>query len=263
VSRPRIKQVRRFVYTYRFVDESDADQILTVDELRALRDRVSAEAAAARQARSAAQLKVPAPPAATPHEARVETCEAPQHLQHWARHPQSWPRRLAAVGCLALAGGTVTMLVITAHFRAGPSSAGEVPVPVLPTPVVSLPVVSVPPVTTSSVPEPLSPAPQTAVAPKAPIAPASDGSAEYTTKQPAATGHAPRSPYRPVPSRTSAPPTDGRPPPTVVNLDAPPSDAAANRTDATSAAPPTSCATGCTQGTVTKTPTSWSPAAPQ
>jgi hypothetical protein len=159
------------------VDESDTGQILTVEELRALRDRMGAEAAAARQPRSAAQVEVPTPPAVIPLEARAEPWEAPRHR---ARPRQSWPRRLAAVGCLALAGGTVTVLVITAHTRSDPRSAGEVSVPVLPAPavsvpVVSVPVVSVPPVTTSSAPEPVSSTSPAPVVPPVPVAAARGG----------------------------------------------------------------------------------------
>jgi hypothetical protein len=242
------------------MDEWDAGQILTVEELRALRDRMGVEAAAARQARSAAQVEVPTPPAVIPLEARAEPWEAPRHR---ARDRQSWPRRLAAVGCLALAGGTVTMLVITGHTRSEPRPAGEVSVPIFPAPAASVPVVSVPPVTTSSTVEPVSSTPPAPVVPPVPIAAAPGGSAEVPTKLPAATVHAPRATHRPVPSPTSTAPTDGRPPPTVVNLDEPRPGAAANRAGATSAAPQPPCAAGCTQDTVTKTPNSWSPAAPQ
>ncbi|MGH3548206.1 MAG: hypothetical protein ACRDQU_08850 [Pseudonocardiaceae bacterium] len=248
------------------MDESEVGQILTLDELRALRDRMGAEVAAARQARNAAQEgEVPTPPAVIPLEARTEAWES---LRHRARHRQSWPRRswfrrLAAVGCLALAGGTVTVLVITAHPRSDPRSAGEISVPALPTPVVSPPVVSLPPVTTSSAPEPASSTAPVPVIPPVPGAAAPGGSAENTTKLPAATVHAPRATHRPAPSRTSAPPTDGRPPPTVVNLDQPRPGAAANRAGATSAAAQPPCAGGCPHDTVVEAPNSWSPAAPQ
>jgi hypothetical protein len=203
---------------------------------------MGAEAAAARQPRSAAQVEVPTPPEVIPLEARAEPCEAPRHR---ARHRQSWPRRLAAVGCLALAGSTVTVLVITAHTRSDPRSAGEVSVPVLPAPAVSVPVVSVPPVTTSSAPEPVSSTPPAPVAPPVLVAAAPGGSAESTTKLPAATVHTPRATHRPAPSPTSAAPTDGRPPPTVVNLDEPRPGAAVNRAGATSAPQPPCGAAGC------------------
>jgi hypothetical protein len=203
---------------------------------------MGAEAAAGRQPRSAAQVEVPTPPAVIPLEARAEPGEAPRHR---ARPRQSWPRRLAAVGCLALAGGTVTVLVITAHTRSDPRSAGEVSVPVLPAPAVSVPVVSVPPVTTSSAPEPVSSTPPAPVAPPVLVAAAPGGSAESTTKLPAATVHTPRATHRPAPSPTSAAPTDGRPPPTVVNLDEPRPGAAVNRAGATSAPQPPCGAAGC------------------
>jgi hypothetical protein len=219
VSRPCAERVRCLVYTYGFVDESDAGQILTVEELRALRDRMGAEAAAARQVRGAAPSEVPASPAVIPLEARAEVWEIRRHL---AIQRQRWSRRLAAVGCLALAGGAVSVLVITAHTRSDPGSAGQVFVPVFPAPVVS-----VPPVITSSAPEPVSPT----EAPVVPVAPAPGGSAENTTKLPAAAVHPPRGSYRPAPSRPSVAPSDGRPPPTVVNLDEPPSAASAAPSD--------------------------------
>jgi hypothetical protein len=227
---------------------------------------MGAEAAAGRQPRSAAQVEVPTPPAVIPLEARAEPWEAPRHR---ARHRQSWPRRLAAVGCLALAGGTVTVLVITAHTRSDPRSAGEVSVPVLPAPAVSPPVVSlptvssVPAVPSSSAPEPVSPTPPVPVVAPVPSAAAPGGSAGDTTELPAATVHTPRATHRPAPSPTSAAPTDGRPPPTVVNLDEPPPGAAVNRAGAASTAPQPPCAAGCTQNTVRRAPHSSSPAAPQ
>ena len=217
MSRPCAERVWCLVYTYGFVDESDAGQILTVEELRALRDRMGAEAAAARQVRSAAPSEVAASPAVIPLEARAEVREV---LRHLAIQRQRWSRRLAAVGCLALAGGAVSVLAITAHTRSDPGSAGQVFVPVFPAPVVS-----VPPVATSSAPEPVSPteAPVAPAAPAVPIVTAPGGSAKNTTKLPAAAVHPPRASYRPAPSRPSVAPSDGRPPPTVVNLDEPPS----------------------------------------
>jgi hypothetical protein len=216
VSRPCAERIRCLVYTYGFVDESDAGQILTVEELRALRDRMGAEAAAARQVRGAAPSEVPVSPAVIPLEARAEVWEIQRHL---AIQRQRWSRRLAAVGCLALAGGAVSVLVITAHTRSDPGSAGQVFVPVFPAPVAS-----VPPVITSSASEPVSPK-EAPVDPVVPIAPVPGDSAENTTKLPAATVHPPRASYRPAPSRPSVAPSDGRPPPTVVNLDEPPSAA--------------------------------------
>ena len=207
------------------VDEADAGQILTVEELRALRDRMGAEAAAARQGRSAAQREVPASPAVIPLEAHAE--EVREVLRHLVIRRQRWSRRLVAVGCLALAGGAVSVLVITASTRSEPGSAGQVVVPVFPAPVVSVPV-PVPPVTASSAPEPVSPpvAPVAPVAPVVPIAPAPGGSAAKTTKLPAtkvpaARVHPPRARSRPAPSRPPVAPaaSDGRPPPTVVDLD--------------------------------------------
>jgi hypothetical protein len=211
VSRPCAERVWCLVYTYGFVDESDAGQILTVEELRALRDRMGVEAAAARQVRGAAPSEVAASPAVIPLEARAEVREV---LRHLAIQRQRWSRRLAVVGCLALAGGAVSVLVITASTRSDPGSAGEVFVPVFPAPVVS-----VPPMTTSFAPEPVFPT----EAPVVPIVTAPGGSAKNTTKLPAATVHPPRSSYRSAPSRPSVAPSDGRPPPTVVNLDEPPS----------------------------------------
>lgn len=219
------------------VDESDASQILTVEELRALRDRMGAEATAARQRRSAAPSEVPPSPAVIPLEARAEVWEVWEALRHQAIHRQRRLRRLAAVGCLVLAGGMVGVLVITTHTRPDPRSTGQGFVPVLPAPVVSVPpapVVSVPPVTTSSVPVPVFPTPEAPpVTPAVPIAPAPGGSAANTTKLPAARVRPPRASSRPAPSRPSAAPTptDGRPPPTVVNLDESPSRPSAAPSD--------------------------------
>ena len=202
------------------MDESDAGQILTVEELRALRDRMGAEAAAARQGRSAAPSEVSTSPAVIPLEARAEVWEVWEALRYQAIHRQRRLRRLAAVGCLVLAGGMVGVLVITTHTRPDPRSTGQGFVPVLPAPVVSMP-----PVTTSSVPVPVFPTPEAPpVTPAVPIAPAPGGSAANTTKLPAtkvpaARVHPPRARSRPTPSRPSAAPSDGRPPPTVVNLD--------------------------------------------
>ena len=216
------------------MDESDAGQILTVEELRALRDRMGAEAAAARQGRSAAPSEVSTSPAVIPLEARAEVWEA---LRYHAIHRQRRLRRLAAVGCLVLAGGMVGVLVITTHTRSDPRSTGQGFVPVLPAPVVS-----VPPVTTSSVPVPVFPAPEAPpVTSAVPIAPAPGGSAANTTKLPTARVHPPRARSRPAPSRPPAAPapTDGRPPPTVVNLDESPSRPSAAPAPSDGRPPPT------------------------
>jgi hypothetical protein len=203
---------------------------------------MGAEATAARQGRSAAPSEVPPSPAVIPLEARAEVWEVWEALRHQAIHRQRRLRRLAAVGCLVLAGGMVGVLVITTHTRSDPRSTGQGFVPVLPAPVVSMPpapVVSVPPVTTSSVPVPVFPTPEAPpVTPAVPIAPAPGGSAANTTrlpatKVPAARVHPPRARSRPAPSRppVAPAPTDGRPPPTVVNLDESPSRPSAAPSD--------------------------------
>jgi hypothetical protein len=260
------------VYTYRLVDDWDANQILTIEELRALRDRVGAEAAAARQAHDTAQAQPPSALAPTPLEDPAEPGQAaPHHGKHWQYPPpRRWPRRLAAAGSLALAGGLVTMLVITTHPRPDARSASRVSVPAVPPPVVSLPVVSAPMLTTTSaaplpVPEPVSPTREAPVIPPVASSVAADGVADTTTSpRPAATVHAPRRTSRPAPAPAPAfpAPTDGRPPPTVVNLDQPAPGAAAERPGASGGAP-RACGAACPGHTVNPAPTSWSPAAPQ
>lgn len=226
------------------MDESDSDQILTIEELRSLRDRMGAEAAAPAAVRSAAKIEVPDPPAAIPLQTRVDPWE---DLRRRARDRRHWARPLAAAVCLALAGGVVTVLVIAAHNRAARPSAP----PVLPS-AIPAPAVSAPPVTASApltVPSALQPA----FVPPAPIVTTPSQPADHTTEPRAAPVPAPRAPHRPKP------PTAARPSPTGVAADTQPHGAAADQPGAPQPAPP--CTTGCPT-TLTKTPTSWSPSAP-
>lgn len=226
------------------MDESDADQILTVEELRTLRDRMGAEAASARRAKSAARTKVPTPPPDVPLEARADPWEElphrPRHRLRRRRRGARWP---AAAGCVALAGAAVTVVIITAHTRSAPRSASGVSPPAVPAPPVSAPPVSAPvipalPVPTSTAPEPVLLAPPPAVVAPVPIATAPRRPVENSTKRPAATAPAPRTTYRPAPPPpTSTVPADTRPSPTVVDLDGPPSGAASGQAGATSTAP--------------------------
>lgn len=238
-------------YTYGLVDESDADQILTIDELRALRDRMGAEATAARRARNAAPIGVPSPPPARPREDDAERWEAiPREPRHRLRTPKRhWPRRLAAIGCLALAGGGVTVLVNSGDIDPAPGNTSAASAPafpisvppeevfptsvppeeavfptsVVPGPEFPPPVAEKPPVITSPAPEPAPFAPAPTGSPPTSIAAAPDRSAGRTTKRPTTTARPPQTTRQPaLPPPTSPAPTDSRPPPTPTDNRPPP-----------------------------------------
>ena len=238
------------------VDESDADQILAIDELRALRDRIGAERAAPAPTTSAAPLfqkaQAPEEPSA---ESMPEADEDPwESLRRQAQDRRRWGKLVAAGGCLALTGGAVAILLITAHNR---SSA-----PAAPAPTVSAVPASPPPPVSSAAPvtpaasgsEPAQPSAGLPVpnpvppGATAPSAPADDA----TTPQPA-TVPAPAAPHRAKPP--TAPGT--RRPPAVAPADGWAPGAGPDHGDS-----PHEPA-GSPDATLTRTPTSWSPESPQ
>ena len=107
------------------VDESDADQILAIDELRALRDRIGTEPAAPTAATNAAPIQTPDRLAAS-LAARDDLWE---DLRRQTRDRRKWGRLVAAGGCLALTGSAVVVLIITAHTRSVSPSGGVAPAP--------------------------------------------------------------------------------------------------------------------------------------
>ena len=108
------------------VDEPDTDQILAIDELRALRDRMAADAAAPAAVMDAAPVETPDPLAAIPPEDRADPWE---ELRRQARDRRHWGRLVAAGGGLAVAGAAVGLLVFTAHSRSVSPSGVTVPAP--------------------------------------------------------------------------------------------------------------------------------------
>lgn len=237
------------------MDESDSDQILTIEQLRSLRDRISAEAAAPPAVKSAPEHEVTSPPAAIPMQARTDPWE---DLRRRASDRRRWARPLAAAGCLALVGGAVSVLVVVARSRSDAPSVPRVSPSVLPVPAVSAPAVTASaPVTLSSAPEPL-PEPSAALLPPSSVPAPSQPANEAT----AATVPAPRATQRPKPP-PAATPTAARRSPTGAVRDEQPHSAGQDWAGTASrqpAAPP--CTTGCTEPTLTRTPTSWDPTAP-
>ncbi len=121
---------------YDVVDDPDADQILTIEELRALRDQTGVPAAAPATAPTA-EIRVPNQPAAIPLETRADPWQDLRRRARDQRRWLRWARPLAAAGCLALAGGGVAVLVITNHSRSDPLSPVKASVPAAPAPSVS------------------------------------------------------------------------------------------------------------------------------
>jgi hypothetical protein len=249
------------------VDESDADQILAIDELRALRDRIGAERAAPKTATSAAPLfEKPqtrqAPDPTEPFPASPRGVDEPDEdpweaLRRQAQGRQRWGRLVAAGGCLTLTAGAVAVLLITAHNRSV-APVAPVPtvsaVPVSPpgpmgpeapvTPAAGGPAASVEPSAVLPMPSPVPPSATV------PSAPAQDATGPQP--QPAAVP-APRATHRYQPP--TAPATQR--PPAVAPADGWDSGPAPERVDS-----PREPA-GSPDATLTRTPTSWSPAAPQ
>ncbi|HEV7830272.1 MAG TPA: hypothetical protein VGP04_15780 [Pseudonocardiaceae bacterium] len=227
------------------MDEPDSNQILTIEELRSLRDRMGAEAAAPPPTASAAQFEISDSPAGVPLEAPPDPWEALRRRargqRRWAEF--RWARPLAAASCLAAAGGGVALLVFTGHSRSDPPPTVEVFTPTTRAPSVTTSA----PVSVSSTAEP-------SIVLPVPIAPAPSPSADGTTEPPTAAVPPPRATYR-FNSPTSAKPPATRPSPARVPEPGPPPGAAADRAGTPGAATEP-------QPTVTRTPTSWSPAAP-
>ncbi|MFN2534490.1 MAG: hypothetical protein ABR528_04495 [Pseudonocardiaceae bacterium] len=221
------------------MDESESDQILAIDELRALRDRMGADAAAPGAVTNASPIEPPDPLAAIPPEARADPWE---ELRRQARDRRHWGRLVAAGGGLALAGAVVGLLVFIAHNRSVPPSGVTDPAPT----VSAVPVSPAAPAAVSSTAQP------SAVLPE-PIVPMPTTSTEEVAG--------------PGPAAVPAPPaTHRRKPPTSV---APPASAgdlvpgaSPDRAGAPSGQAGPSCDGGCTDPTLTRTPTSWSPASP-
>ena len=247
------------------VDESDADQILAIDELRALRDRIGAERAAPKTATSAAPLfekpqtrQAPDPTEPSPESplGADEPDEDPwEALRRQAQGRQRWGRLVAAGGCLALTGGAVTVLLITAHNRSDAPAAPAPTVSAVPvsppapvssevTPAAGGPVSSVEPFAILPMPSP--------VPPSATVSSAPAEDAAGPQPQPAAVP-APRATHRYKPP--TAPATQRLP--AEAPADGWDSGQAPERVD--SPREPG----GSPEATLTRTPTSWSPAAPQ
>jgi hypothetical protein len=235
------------------VDESDSDQILTIEELRSLRDRMGTEAAAPPAVMRAPEHEVSSPPAAIPVQARADPWE---DLRRRASDRRRWTRPLAAAGCLALVGGAVSVLVVVARGRTDAPSVPRVSPSVLAVPAVSAPAATASaPVTVSSAPEP-SPEPSALLPP--PSVPAPSQPADETI---AATVPAPRATQRPKPPPAAAS-TAARRSPTGAVRDGQPHGTGAARAGTTSPQPAAPCTTGCAEPTLTRTPTSWNPTAP-
>lgn len=236
---------------YGVVDEPDADQILTIDELRSLRDRMGAEAAAPAPVTGAAGFEIPDPPPGVPLQAQPDPWEDLRRRATGQRRWGGfrWGKPLAIAGCLAVAGGGVAALLMTGHTRTDPPPSVKVSTPVTPA-LTSAPVsvvltpepAIVPPVPT--VPESTAPAP---IVP-APSPPAED----TTTEPPTAAVPPPRATYRPKPPTAAKSPA-ARPAPAGVP-ERPPAAAPEQAGNASAAPEP--------QPTLSRTPTSWSPAAP-
>jgi hypothetical protein len=238
------------------VDESDSDQILTIEELRSLRDRMGAEAAAPRAVPRTAETEGSDPAAAIPLQTPADPWE---DLRRRARDQRRWVRPLAAAGCLAFAGGVVTAVVITAHSRSVSPPARDVSTPAVPASVASAPPVTAPTrviVPSAAEPSAIPPAIPPMSAVTAPSPPT-----DNTTEPEAASVPSPQTTHRPKQPASTAPKA-ARPSPTALNPDRQPQGAAADRSGAASAEPPAPCATGCTEPTLTRTPTSWSPVTP-
>ncbi len=224
------------------VDESDTDQILTIEELRSLRDRMGAESAAPAAAPSAAQFEVPDPPPGVPLDARADPWEDLRRRASGQRRwgGRRWAGPLAAAGVLAIAGGGIAALVMTSHSRSV----------LVPTVEVSRPATPAPSVTTSA-PISLTSTPEPSIVPPVPVLPEPSPSADATTEPPPAAATPPRATYRPKPPTNARPPA-ARPSPARAPDPAPPPGAAADRAGPTNVAPEP-------QPTISRTPTSWSP----
>jgi hypothetical protein len=228
------------------VDESDADQILAIEELRSLRDRAGVDAPPPWAATGAAPTEAPNPPTAASLEADADPWE---DLRSRATERRRWGRLAMAGGGLALAGGAIAV-VMTAHSGSGAPAPVKVPVPA----------VSAPPVTPSAVSSPTQPAvsvpsPEPSAVLPVPTGAAPSPSAEDTTQPPAAAVPAPGITHRPKPpSRATAPAT--RHSPSVAPADGSAPGAAPDFNNAPSEP------AGSPDPTLTRTPTSWSPVSP-
>ena len=218
------------------VDESDADQILAIDELRALRDRMGTEPAAPTAVTSAAPIQPPDQLAAS-LAARDDVWE---DLRRQTRDRRKWGRFAAAGGCLALTGSAVVVLVITAHTRSVSPSGVVAPVPAVSAVPVSpagpLSTAANGPVATSApsmqpsavIPLP-GPAPSEVLSATAPAQPGTGPAQEATTQTapgaaPQTVARHPAPPAHPRPRVTQNPPVDPPAPPAAQ----PPPDATGN-----------------------------------
>ncbi|HEY3895473.1 MAG TPA: hypothetical protein VGL88_08915, partial [Pseudonocardiaceae bacterium] len=189
------------------MSEPDADQILTVEELRSLRDRMGADAAPPRVAAGAAEVEVPRPATAIPLEADTDPWE---DLRRRARAQRPWAelrwlKPVAVAGCLVVAGGAITMLVITGR------TTRSVPPPTVE---VSRPAVSAPPVATAA-PTAVPSTPALSIIPPAPVvAPPSPPAGG--TIEPRATAVAPPPTTHRAKRPNPATPSTARPSPPMV-----------------------------------------------
>ncbi|MBV8994130.1 MAG: hypothetical protein JO287_10635 [Pseudonocardiales bacterium] len=231
------------------MDESETDQILAIDELRALRDRMSADAATPGAVTNAAPVEAPDPLAAIPPEVRDDPWE---ELRRQARDRRHWGRLVAAGGGLAVAGAAVALLVFSAHNRSVAPSGVTVPAPT----VSAVPVSPAAPAAVSSAAQP------SAVLP-VPVVPGPTTSAEEVAGPGAAAVPEPPAPpatHRRKPPGSVAPPASGPSP--AMPAGGPVPGAAPDRAGAPSGPAGSSCDAGCTDPTLTRTPTSWSPVSP-
>lgn len=239
------------------VDDPDADQILAIEELRSLRDRTGDYAPRPESVASEAPIQAPDPSAGIPLDAGADPWEA---LRRRASDRRRWGRLVAAGGCLALTGGAVAMLIITAHVRSGRPATVEAPAPAVSAPPVSRSA----PVAASSAAEttaPLTLAPEPSAVFPVPVVAVPSTAAEATTEPRAAAVPAAGATDRPKPPSRVAPPATRRSP-SAVPTDGPAPGAGPDRTGASSGPDGSACDAGCPEPTLTRTPTSWSPDSP-
>jgi hypothetical protein len=233
---------------YEVVDESDADQILAIDELRALRDRTWNDAPPPEALTSAAPIEVPNPATAM----SLEDGDDPwEDLRRRATERRRWGRLVAAGGCLAVTGGVIA-LVFTSHGRSVPPPAVKVPVPAVSAPAVS----PAAPAAASSAAEPALPLPA------APTPSAVLPAPVVVTPSPSA-----QDAPEPQPAAVPAPAATHRKPPSYAPHRAPqPAPMAPAEGSAPGAAQDRTGTPGwqdeSPQATLTRTPTSWSPESP-
>ena len=226
------------------MDESDADQILAIDELRSLRDRMGHEAPGFGAVSSAAPVEVPNRATAAAPESGADPWD---DLRRRASEQRRWGRLVLIGGSLAVTAGAIAVVLIAHGGSAAPAPA-KAPAPAVPAPPVS-------PSAPTAVSSAAQPAPEpSAVLPVPTTGAAPSPSAQDPTAPPAAAVLAPTTTHRPKPP-SGAPGPITRHAPSVAPADGPAPGAAADRSGAPSEA-------GSTDPTLSRTPTSWSPVSP-